>query len=433
MDYAKIAENLHGYFSLVEYHCRAATEGNAKLFRFYFNHALDWLRLPEELSNTNYMKARLKKREKFKLTVPAEYQKQYMLEYKELQKEIAGLMNDPKNQSMEFRTKQYFFFAVRILTCIASFYGDYSMVVLLSLLQFVFLPFSIFISLVYGVETIFVLYSGYVLFYPGFCYLCKVMLHESLQFSFTISYEHLALFLLVDQLLCTICLFYSPKGRTATPSRKRILQSVVYGFLNTKTYYIVLFPMMVGLEVPLTPWILDACFGVTGKLMQFLFGYWEVLFYPVHHIGHMRDVYKDAHKFHHFLHDSTAFDAHVFGTGAPEEWLLLMADIACGRFLSLQPGSLHYHTLGISWLNKYAFHTRQDDRPKFHSDNFHADHHARHTVNMGMDYPYDLLMKTVAKELMNKVTVDGYNIERIEKNDTIELIFSPISEKTKST
>ena len=31
--------------------------------------------------------------------------------------------------------------------------------------------------------------------------------------------------------------------------------------------------------------------------------------------GHLPRVYEEAHKFHHYLHGSTAFDAHIYGSG----------------------------------------------------------------------------------------------------------------------
>lgn len=49
-------------------------------------------------------------------------------------------------------------------------------------------------------------------------------------------------------------------------------------------------------------------------------------------------VYNQAHKFHHYLHDTTAFDAHVYGAGAPEEWWSLMLELGwVAVVLSLLP------------------------------------------------------------------------------------------------
>lgn len=38
-------------------------------------------------------------------------------------------------------------------------------------------------------------------------------------------------------------------------------------------------------------------------------------------------VYEEAHKFHHYLHDTTPFDAHVYGAGAPEEWFSMVVEV----------------------------------------------------------------------------------------------------------
>ena len=37
---------------------------------------------------------------------------------------------------------------------------------------------------------------------------------------------------------------------------------------------------------------------------------------------------------------------------APEEWLILMSDLALGLGFGLQPASLSGHVLGVSWYNK---------------------------------------------------------------------------------
>ena len=62
-------------------------------------------------------------------------------------------------------------------------------------------------------------------------------------------------------------------------------------------------------------------------------------------------VYEHAHKAHHYLHDSTAFDAHIYGSGAPEEYHTLMVEVVTS-LLGGTPPSLAFHTLYTSWTNK---------------------------------------------------------------------------------
>ena len=62
----------------------------------------------------------------------------------------------------------------------------------------------------------------------------------------------------------------------------RLMESVVYGFLNCKTYYFILLPCIFGLEIPLAPWLIEAvCWAVDNEQ------YWQVLFYHAHRM-HLR-------------------------------------------------------------------------------------------------------------------------------------------------
>jgi len=280
----------------------------------------------------------------------------------------------------------------------------------------------------YGLETVFVLYSGHALVFPLLQLLLRSILPEHLYLTFTIRPWFLVALLVVDQLLCAICLFRTPKGKTAPMATSRIMQSVTYGFLNCKTYYLILLPLIFGLEVPVLAWVLDAVLGLSGKISETCGRIWAVLFYHAHRMGHVKQVYTDAHKFHHFLHDCTAFDAHIFGSGAPEEWLILMSDLALALGLGCLPACLSYHVLSVSWYNKWGFHSR-NDKPAGHSDNFHADHHALHTVNFGFSPPYELFMKTLPPRCTDKGEAEygGFVIKRVEDGSTVRLEFTPAS------
>jgi len=153
-------------------------------------------------------------------------------------------------------------------------------------------------------ETVFVLYSGHALVFPLLQLLLRSILPEHLYLTFTIRPWFLVALLVVDQLLCAICLIRTPKGKTAPMATSRIMQSVTYGFLNCKTYYLILLPLIFGLEVPVLAWVLDAVLGLSGKISETCGRIWAVLFYHAHRMGHVKQVYTDAHKFHHFLHDT---------------------------------------------------------------------------------------------------------------------------------
>ena len=42
---------------------------------------------------------------------------------------------------------------------------------------------------------------------------------------------------------------------------------------------------------------------------------WATIYYHQHRIAHLPVVYDQSHKFHHYLHDTTPFDAHIYGAG----------------------------------------------------------------------------------------------------------------------
>ena len=124
----------------------------------------------------------------------------------------------------------------------------------------------------------------------------------------SISPTFLAVFLAIDQLLCAFTLFWTPVGRVEKMSPSRIWQSIWYGFLNCKTYYLILLPVAYGSKIAIIPWIVDYAFGISNLITNRTMAYWNVMFYLAHRIGHLPLVYADAHRFHHHLHDSTSFE-----------------------------------------------------------------------------------------------------------------------------
>eukprot|EP00421_Protoceratium_reticulatum_P006861 CAMPEP_0168363316 /NCGR_PEP_ID=MMETSP0228-20121227/3627_1 /TAXON_ID=133427 /ORGANISM="Protoceratium reticulatum, Strain CCCM 535 (=CCMP 1889)" /LENGTH=587 /DNA_ID=CAMNT_0008376037 /DNA_START=184 /DNA_END=1947 /DNA_ORIENTATION=+ len=177
----------------------------------------------------------------------------------------------------------------------------------------------------------------------------------------------------------------------------RLLTHILYGSFNTKTYFVVVLGCVFGLEVDLGIWL------ATGALQWSVMekGYGEKLlrrvswpsffitFYVEHRIGHCPIVYSHAHKMHHYLHDSTAFDAHIYGSGMNEEYFWICAEVLpCVLSKGLLfPYFFNLYTLYVSWTNKSG-HTRDDlDRSVVpwgcDADNFHADHHTFHRANFG--------------------------------------------------
>ena len=52
------------------------------------------------------------------------------------------------------------------------------------------------------------------------------------------------------------------------------------------------------------------------------------MFYHYHRTVHLPGPYSEGHRHHHYLADATPFDAHMHGTGMPEEWFKPMTEIS---------------------------------------------------------------------------------------------------------
>lgn len=113
--------------------------------------------------------------------------------------------------------------------------------------------------------------------------------------------------------------------------------------------------------------------GLTKRVNGFVSKYtlhWAPLFYHQHRLAHLPHVYADAHKFHHYLHgttqlpllliilpanilllplpDSNAFDAHLYGSGAPEEWHCMMLEALPALYCGIPPASLSPYVLYVT-------------------------------------------------------------------------------------
>ena len=184
-----------------------------------------------------------------------------------------------------------------------------------------------------------------------------------INYTIEIDEKFIFYFFVVDFLVCLFLTFYSPIGKTKRMPISRILQSILYGFINTKSYFVILLFLSRGVKLPIFLWIIEAIFPITEKLnslfQRILGATWPVIFYNQHRVAHLPFVYNDAHKFHHYLHDSSPFDAHLYGTGAPEEWHSLMAELFTSFYLGCIPPSLSFYVLKNSWYDKVA-HTRKE-------------------------------------------------------------------------
>jgi hypothetical protein len=266
---------------------------------------------------------------------------------------------------MPFSTRMTLFFALR-LSCgaLALLYpSQLRWAFALGSLQFVLLPMSLFVAVTQIIALAPALFIAHLLLYRPLEALVQAVLPAQVAAlaSLSVDTRFVAAFFVIDQLACVFCLFRVPgHGRSEPMALKRVLHSVGFGFLNCKTYFLVLLLHMraagVAINGAAAPsarslprshplacaggvWIIDAVLGLSPRLAKVRCApllasreptvrvvpahqlisawglHWAALFYHQHRLAHMPGVYEDAHKFHHFLHDASAFDAHIYGSG----------------------------------------------------------------------------------------------------------------------
>ncbi len=410
----------------------ALTVGNIAILRFYFCNLFTPFRfLPKELYDDGALANRMAKKEEFQLTVDKSFVDGYIRGIDDMKEYVKKLWGPSAH--VDYYLKQVLFWLVRFATVVAAFQEqdqeekNLHRVLLVSLLQFIVLPYSLSIALGYGLETVFAIYTGHAIVQSILTMLTNTFVPEKYNLAITISPTFLVAFLVIDQLLCFYTLFRSPAGPVEKMPTERVWQSVWYGFLNCKTYYLILLPISYGTKIAIIPWILDYFLGLSDVIKTKTMGYWSPLFYHAHKIGHIPIIYPDAHRFHHHLHDATSFDAHIFGSGAPEEWLILLTDIVLAHYLKVCPASLGPSVLAVSWYNKWGLHSRKAN-PTDDGDNFHVNHHSTHVKNLAITYPYDLLMGTAIKPRVNWA---GYEIFREDSKDgkSYNVCFVPLTSK----
>jgi hypothetical protein len=233
----------------------------------------------------------------------------------------------------------------------------------------------------------------------------------------------------IDQLTCVLFCLWTPNGRPVRYPPGRLLQSWVYGFLNCKTYWLVLLFACQGFRIDLLAWTLLALVpsravayvsGLLRPLLRAASFHWTFqssMFYHSHRLVHLPCVYPQSHRHHHYLHDATPFDADLYGSGLPEEWMKLLTETVMCMVFGLMPWSLSFSALQLSVRNRIG-HTRTDAE----AANFHVNHHATHVRNFGVRwFPVDLLMGTEHKD----VSVIGHGIKvtrRVDRDDYVLVI-----------
>ncbi|KAL6070981.1 Fatty acid hydroxylase domain-containing protein [Balamuthia mandrillaris] len=400
---------------------RAHVKGLSLLATFYWENLALLTTLPHEIRNPAALNdllyhSKRPQSETLELTVPNSIKERYSQGYtnlKECMRELhKGLPSRPFHHTI------YFMMAVRLSCLVAAALGHPLLAFFLGLLQFAVAPYSLFAAVTMFMALAPPVYAGHYAAQVILQNLRTLLLPSALDWSIPIDNTFILLFLAADQLACAYCYFQTGLGPSARLPLRTTLVHVGYGFLNTKTYSLLLLLLCRGHSIPLFVWLVDAFTGLSGRLATICAHHtlhWALLFYHQHRMVHLPRVYESAHKFHHYLHDTNAFDAHIYGSGLPEEWLGLWVEVAGQMALGYTPTSLSYHTLTLSWSNKVG-HTRKADGSG--GVNHHADHHTWHSKNYGIyNALLDLYFGTNAPD-NEEYQMASFNIKRTENPES---------------
>jgi len=398
-----------------------------------------WLTNPDDLTKLIQKQEAKEKGSTIELKVKKEFADRSNKSINDAKIAFRKLHADEK-EMFEYKTQLYMLIAVRFACIVSAYHANVKLTMLLSCLQFVVAPYSLFVSGTLALALIPPIYASHYISFLSLRFILDQLftalgldlgwLH---MFSLTIDKSTVLGFIIIDQLLCIYCHYCLPSKEM---SFKETLTHAVWGFVNTKTYHIVLLLHMqsISLEIPLIIWLIDSAFALTDKLSKIIsrfFFHWLGLFYPQHRLAHLPKVYEHAHKLHHYLHGTNSFDAHIYGNGLPEEFFILCIEMLFGLWLRVPPTIFNALIMQHSIDNKIG-HTQkpQDDL----GDNFHADHHILHIKNFGI---YNSLMdmyfctsnyneryKLKASVFYN-TPCSVYDVEKIIQEDEIVFRLTP--------
>merc|ERR1712209_130107 len=376
-------------------------KGNLLLFKFYLAnisklHQLpQWMRNPDTLQEVVEGKvAEVGGKERFTLKLSRAVARNYNGEFDRLKADLRQLHAGEK-ELISYKTTLLILFSIRLACVVTAWQGRTAATLLLAASQFLVAPYSLFVSMALAVALAPPIYLSHYVSLSLIQACASIMAAVTPETILSVvnvvaPYCHLPIgpafvigFFLADQALCVYCHAFTPSKEFPL---KETFTHAVWGFLNTKTYTLVvlLHMMNAGVAIPLWLWALDAYFKVTERLAYTVsrhWAHWLELFYHQHRMAHLPKVYEHAHKLHHYLHGTLAFDAHIYGNGMPEEFFFLLLEMGLGIGYGLTPATLNRLVLQFSMDNKFGHTQKPTDED---GGNFHADHHLLHVKNFGI-------------------------------------------------
>ena len=336
-------------------------------------------------------------------------------------------------------------FAVRILTVIAAALSGFWTTFVVSLLQFIVAPYSFYAAAAawLGILPYYLIhYAYFAVIQTGTHLLYSQFPAAAHYLRIPITWTVIAIWLVIDQLSCLLLCVWHPVGRPVRVSPKRLLQSVTYGFLNAKTYWLILLLCLRGFQIDVLALVVYALLpsGLTNRVawtfrrfvpkLSLHSTFSDVMFYHYHRSVHLPGPYNEGHRHHHYLPDATPFDAHMHGTGMPEEWFKLMTELSMALATGLMPWSFTYGALKQSFYNRVG-HTRLEGEDPI-LQNFHVNHHLKHFKNFGyVHFPLDLLFGTAFGNAsgLGHVSKQRVTCTRQVDADNYVLVIEPASKR----
>lgn len=333
------------------------------------------------------------------IQVSAKFKLDFNAKTEKLKSDLNRLLG---TRAPDFEKILFLSFSVRAVQCVVAFVYGWQLALLAGLGQFVVAPLSFTGSIIRLLTNISECLFHYSLNAAVSLALLPFLAALPALPKLTLDSNFIAVFLIADFFLNLFVYFNTSENFGV----RRLAVHIAYGTFNTKTYFVVVLGCLYGLQLDiltiLATSLLSRYMEQAGHFERLLrlagWPCFPICFYVEHRIGHMPHVYQHAHKMHHYLHDSTAFDAHIYGSGMNEEFFWILAEVLpCLAFPgTLFPYFLNLTTLWSSWTNKGG-HTRtaegvsKDAVGVYDVDNWHADHHTFHRANFSASGMHALL------------------------------------------
>lgn len=403
--------------------------GNYLLISWFIANRTKIFELSPEITGNVGLLEKLKEKKTFVVTGKKRVYDEYTNSIKEISRKITDLDNELGNIDFDFSTKVILFSILRIIILITAYNNYFWLTISFMSFQFFFLPFSLTSSLCRGYEIFSCLYISNTLVFPLLCIIVEYLFAHLpssfeflsiLNFQFEITTFSVVIFFIFDYILNFTFLFFTPKGKSVKFTFGRLCQSLVLGTIS-KISFVVLLLLIRGMKINVTAWLIDTCLGLTESIGKKLYPFWSPTFYHVHRTAHLPCIYFDAHKFHHYLHDTLPFDSNFYGSGSPEEFFINIYEIFPAYFLGIMPPFLSYWLLSNT-VDSRKEHTRKELSYENVVENFHADHHFYHTKNFGFYVGLEMFFKTMKNNEIN-ILKDGFIIKRIERDEFIDLVY----------